>query len=78
MVITISDNGCGISDKRIQEIYQAAELPVYKNSHFGLIGSIRWLELLYPVPYRIHIQSQKSEGTTITIILPLQKGESDL
>lgn len=78
MMITISDNGYGIDRERIQEIYQSAAQPIHQNSHVGLIGSIRRLQLLYPSPYRIHIQSKKGDGTTIKIPLPLQKGESDL
>ena len=78
MMITISDNGYGIDKERIQEIYQSAAKPIHQNSHLGLIGSIRRLQLLYPFPYRIHIHSKKGDGTTVSIPLPLQKGESDL
>ena len=77
-MITISDNGYGIDKKRIQEIYQSAAKPIHQNSHLGLIGSIRRLQLLYTFPYRIHIHSKKGDGTTVSIPLPLQKGESDL
>ena len=69
--IKVIDNGCGIDSEKIQKIFE----PYYTTKEYGTgLG----LTIVYKVVKEhggeIKIESQKGEGTTFTILLPIARG----
>lgn len=66
VVIEVEDNGCGMTQKRMEEILSAES-----GAHIG-IGNIRQrIQLLYGDGYGLHMESMPEEGTKVFIDLPL-------
>jgi two-component system sensor histidine kinase YesM len=72
LIITISDNGQGMSDEELKEIKDNLELPK-KSSHssIGLHNINQRIKLFYGNAYGMEIKSKSNEGTTVTLTLPL-------
>ncbi len=66
--ITVSDNGCGMSEDLIGSILNSRE--VKRENHIGLLNVHKKLQLYYEGRASLKIESQKGEGTDIHIIVP--------
>ena len=75
--ITVSDNGPGIDNSRMVEIQQSLNETDYfsKESGLGLVNVNARIKMLFNENYGLSLQSEKGEGTTINISIPLIEGE---
>lgn len=73
VVIKVCDNGSGIEIEELQRI-KASFLDVHnETNHFGLYSICRRLYLQYGESSEMNIESSVGEGTTITLLIPLQE-----
>lgn len=71
LIISISDNGCGLSPEKLQELNHMAHNPrAHVTENIGFLNVFRRLHAYYGDRFQFHIQSQN--GTEIKIFLPLQ------
>lgn len=68
ILITIEDNGIGISEDIIMEIENGKNLT--NENHVGIFNVKERINLIFGDKYRLQINSNKSVGTKITITLP--------
>jgi len=71
LIITISDNGCGIPAEKLEELKR--ELSLVKDTiaapHIGLNNVNNRIKLYYGHEYGLHIDSVEGEGTTFTVLI---------
>ncbi|GAF09224.1 sensor histidine kinase [Paenibacillus pini] len=72
LLITIRDNGTGVSHEQLLNLQQriSNHSDVDMDSHIGLINVNERIRLYFGEQYGIYIHSELGEGTTITIRLP--------
>lgn len=76
VVISVSDNGQGMDEKKVAEILAFKEdsmAPRKKFSGIGLPSIDGVIRLKYGAQYGISIESEMGRGTTITILMPYLK-----
>lgn len=66
----ISDNGMGISQKRLSELMQQEMSDVQTMNSIGVGNVSRRLKLHYGEKYGVTIHSQEGEGTKVQILIP--------
>ena len=75
LIITISDNGCGIPAEKLEELKR--ELSLVKDTiaapHIGLNNVNNRIKLYYGHEYGLHIDSVEGEGTTVTVLIPYKE-----
>lgn len=64
-VFKIIDNGCGMSQRILQQIAEE------NTNKLGIVNVVNRIQILYGQEYKIKIDSQIEKGTEITINLPL-------
>jgi two-component system sensor histidine kinase YesM len=69
VVITISDDGVGMSKEEIEEILLTERQGQIKS--FGLWGTKERLRIFYDDRDVLHIDSEPGVGTTMTLTLPI-------
>jgi sensor histidine kinase YesM len=74
LLLTVGDDGLGIPAERLAEIeiWLAEQDSLSTDSHIGLRNVHARLKYLYGDEYGIRISSVEGEGTTITLMIPLQ------
>ncbi len=75
LIITVRDNGCGISAGKLREIDDSLKKDTAENigSSIGMINVSQRIKLYYGTEYGIEIQSTPGEGTSVYLKLPLVK-----
>jgi len=74
LIITISDNGCGIAAEKLDELKR--ELSIVKEiagSHIGMQNVNNRIKLYYGHEYGLHIDSVEGEGTTVSVQIPYKE-----
>lgn len=75
LLISISDNGCGIPDDKLKKLNQ--ELSSYKDtintSHIGMHNVNNRIKLYYGPEYGLHLESTVGKGTIVTIQIPYKE-----
>ena len=75
LLITISDNGCGIAPDKLKELNEA--LACYREavttSHIGIHNVNNRIKLHYGEDYGLFFESTETEGTTVTIKIPYKE-----
>ena len=73
LCVSVSDNGCGISENQLQQMQ--AEFQNYLHpgnaGKIGLVNLNSRLHLLYEEDATLEIQSQAGKGTSITMKVPV-------
>jgi signal transduction histidine kinase len=69
LLVSISDNGCGMEEKDIRKIFHPFHTSKMKGAGLGLTISYR---IIHDHGGDIKVASKKGEGTTITISLPIE------
>lgn len=69
LVLTVSDNGRGISDGALLDLYRKME----NRESIGLYYVDRTLRLRYGEPYRLRLQSGAGQGTRAVVVIPLEE-----
>ncbi len=76
VIITVRDNGCGISPEQLDKLY--ADFDLQKNTgKYGGIGLANLhsrIRLLYDKPASLDIHTQETQYTEIVLTLPVTKG----
>lgn len=71
MIITVEDNGCGMTEEELEEIKRGLDDFAHLDRiHIGLCNVNQRIKLLYGDSYGIMISSTKNVGTTVTLRLP--------
>jgi PAS domain S-box-containing protein len=74
VVININDNGCGISEENLTQLYE----PYFTQKRNGMgLGLAFTLNIIQSHKARIDVHSIVGEGTTFTITFPLAGADSD-
>lgn len=72
--IVVKDDGIGISQARIDELFSEKENEPAKQNRFhtnlGIYAVRKRLQFLYGEAYGVQIQSKEGEGTTVTLQIP--------
>ncbi|MGG3563061.1 PAS domain S-box protein [Neobacillus rhizosphaerae] len=71
--ITIKDSGCGISKERLEKIGEPFYSSKEKGTGLGLTVSYK---IVQSHKGTIHFDSQKNQGTTVSIVLPIKQHNS--
>lgn len=82
LLLTIHDNGAGMSNERLAEMQQLLEAPLASleasspgmtGKSYGMLNVQARLRLSFGDEYGIVLESQEGEGTSVTIIHPLMR-----
>ena len=79
LIIEISDNGKGFSEKRLEEIrdnLKHATLHKEKEAHIGMENIYRRISYLYGNHFSMEIQSEEGHGSTVILTFPLETEDS--
>lgn len=75
LIVTVMDNGDGMSKERLHEIQRLIEDTDNRTEHVGLYN-LNWrLHLLYGESYGVQIDSKPGEGTLVRMTIPYRKGD---
>jgi two-component system sensor histidine kinase YesM len=67
----VSDDGCGMSDHRLQEVHASlADEIDLRQDHIGLLNVAQRLRILYGTAASVRVDSVEGDGTTVTIRIP--------
>lgn len=70
--ITISDNGCGMDEEKLQEvIHNLNDFENLDRTHIGICNVNQRIKLQYGEDYGVTIESVLNQGTKVTICLPI-------
>ncbi len=69
-IITIKDDGLGISSTRMSEIHSLLEGTNEIGSHIGLKNTHQLIQILYGENYGLSLQSKEGNGTSVLIKIP--------
>jgi two-component system, sensor histidine kinase YesM len=75
IILSVSDNGSGIEDEKLNQIRAGLKEPQGTPEQIGLFNTHRKLVLLYGEGYGVTIASVPGQGTEVIIKLPVDKGE---
>lgn len=82
LLLTVQDNGAGMSNERLAEMQQLLEAPLASleasspeitGKSYGMLNVQARLRLSFGHEYGIVLESQEGEGTRVTIIHPLMR-----
>jgi two-component system sensor histidine kinase YesM len=74
--LTVSDNGAGIDEDKIQGILSGERLNTMGG--YGLGNVVKRIEMQYGAPFGLHFEGRPGEGTTVTLLLPVLHEEDAL
>lgn len=75
LVITVKDDGVGISEEMLEEILWSLKQQTYDTSkHVGIINTQARIQLQYGTEYGVSLESKFGDGTTVTISVPAKTG----
>jgi len=75
--LVVQDNGIGIEAEILDKLIDDLEKEDVSKGHIGMYNSHRVVRLLYGSPYGLKIESTYGNGTLVTIVLPVNKGEEN-
>ncbi|HPU63372.1 MAG TPA: sensor histidine kinase [Mobilitalea sp.] len=77
LMLKVWDNGTGIEAEIMEELIEDLQREDLSKEHIGLYNSHRVVRLMYGPPYGLKIESTYGEGTSVTIILPINRGDEN-
>jgi two-component system sensor histidine kinase YesM len=75
MLFTILDNGVGMSEEKVQQLYNYLDSEDVMGERIGVQNVIYRLKLIYGHRFNFHIDSQLNNGTLIRIQIPIEEIE---
>lgn len=75
LLVKVRDNGIGIREEKISEIFEEKENSEKKRTSVGIINIHKRLKLLYGEQCGIQIESEEADGTTVWFRIPISKKE---
>ncbi len=75
IIVSISDNGCGMSENELSNLYTniTQENAIIKKKHIGLANIYKRMKLFYGDEMSLDINSIPGQGTTVTLKYPYTK-----
>ncbi|MBT9779243.1 HAMP domain-containing protein [Clostridium sp. MCC353] len=70
VIFTIKDNGIGITQKRLEEIWISHSKSNSTHTGLGFLNVHSRIQYIYGTDYGLDIKSQPNSGTTVTIQIP--------
>lgn len=70
IMLLVKDNGCGMDEKKVQQLTQSLENNSTKSKGIGLANIYQRLKLFYGDDIVFEIKSKPGEGTRVMIVLP--------
>ncbi|MNI75729.1 putative sensor-like histidine kinase [compost metagenome] len=67
---TVTDNGRGIKQERLEQIQQDLQQTDSSSQSFGLRSIHERMKLLYGEPHGLEVESAEGCGTTVTVCFP--------
>lgn len=75
--ITVTDNGIGMDENSLATLIHRIE-SMDSTEHFGMVNTLIRLKAAYGDNACIEVKSKKSEGTTVTIKIPIKEALKDV
>lgn len=73
LILTIFNSGAGIDVLLLSEMRQMLDAETNTTQHTGIYNVNRRIKLMYGSAYGVQITSEKNLGTTVKIVLPVQR-----
>lgn len=73
LVITVEDNGVGMSGERIRELFEESPAQGDKRDSIGILNIHKRMRLLFGEQYGVKIESTPGEGTRVILTVPRKK-----
>jgi two-component system sensor histidine kinase YesM len=79
LILNVSDDGVGMTDDQLNDLRESmsSAYPHTDQSGFGISNVAERIRLYYGLDYGLEVESNKGEGTTFTVRLPLIKNENE-
>ena len=77
LLISVEDNGVGMSDEKIQELFAEEFRPKSQNGSIGILNIHKRMQYLYGENYGVKIKSQPGTGTLVYLEIPRKKQGED-
>ena len=75
LILTVKDDGVGIPHEKLRELNELLKQDHYDTSrHVGILNTQARIRLQYGKPYGITVESEKLDGTTVTLVVPTGEG----
>lgn len=78
LILTVKDDGIGISEGEFSELERDLEKGKKSGSHIGLSNTQMRIQLQYGKKYGIRLESRLGDGTTVTIVVPVRRRGQDV
>lgn len=75
MELCIEDDGQGIEEEKLNELYQMLNSDNVMAEHIGLYNAHKLIQLLYGKNYGLTIESKYGSGTKVILRIPIIEGE---
>ncbi|WP_181438641.1 sensor histidine kinase [Paenibacillus sambharensis] len=75
LMLEITDNGCGMEEAAVQQIYSQVRLGEGSRERIGTSSVMRRIALVHGEPYGMDIRSAVDQGTTVLLRLPYTTAE---
>lgn len=75
ILMSVVDNGKGISKEKLVELQQILEKERNESNHYGIFHSHRVVQLIFGKQYGLTIDSVLGEGTRVQVKIPYIKGD---
>ena len=72
-LLTIEDNGIGMSDEKIRELFSEDPGEKQKNRSIGIFNIHKRMQYLYGESYGVKIKSEPEKGTVVFLEIPRKK-----
>lgn len=73
LVITVEDNGVGMSEERIRELFEESPEQRDKRDSIGILNIHKRMRLLFGEQYGVKIESTPGKGTKVILTVPRKK-----
>lgn len=73
LVITVEDNGVGMSEERIRELFEESPDQGDKRDSIGILNIHKRMRLLFGEQYGVKIESTPGKGTRVILTVPRKK-----
>lgn len=77
LIITVTDNGCGISPEKQRDILKNRTIEGTVSSHIGLSNIHKRIRLQYGEPYGVSFDSEEGSFTCVRVLLPVRRDEKE-
>lgn len=70
LIITVEDNGIGMTEEKIRELFSETPVQHDKKDSIGILNIHKRMQLLYGNQYGVKIESSPGKGTRVFLLVP--------